>query len=232
MSKPKFPVCAKCAVRLCAPGGLPDDQFDIEKAPDFCPVKLNTVAIERAWDEYQKDDVLHFAQQASIQEFECYETINGQKTTRIPRIEETIQFANKMGYKKLGMVFCGGLANEALTLNQILENKGFEVVSVCCKAGMIIKEHIGLEPEYKIGGPDSYEPMCNPIAQAEIMNDEMADLVIMMGLCVGHDTLFLKYCKRPVTVLAAKDRVLGHNPLGALYLSKSPYYGRLMSKEK
>ena len=74
--------------------------------------------------------------------------------------------------------------------------------------------------------------MCNPIAQAEIINEEKPDWVILLGLCVGHDTLFLKYCKQPVTVLAVKDRVLAHNPLAAIYLSSSRYYGHLMSKDK
>ncbi|RLC63210.1 MAG: hypothetical protein DRI01_05620 [Chloroflexi bacterium] len=53
----------------------------------------------------------------------------------------------------------------------------------------------------------------------------------MLGLCIGHDTLFIKYCRVPMTVLAVKDRVTGHNPLAALYLSQS-YYGRLLVKEK
>ena len=70
--------------------------------------------------------------------------------------------------------------------------------------------------------------MCNPIAQAEVMNAEKVDLAIVMGLCVGHDTLFIQYCNRPITVLVVKDRVLAHNPLGALYTSSSVYYGRLM----
>lgn len=33
----------------------------------------------------------------------------------------------------------------------------------------------------------------------------------------------IKYCSAPVTVLAVKDRLLAHNPLGALYLSESYY---------
>jgi uncharacterized metal-binding protein len=76
------------------------------------------------------------------------------------------------------------------------------------------------------------EPMCNPIAQAEVLNAEQVDLAVMLGLCVGHDTLFIKYCRVPCTVLAVKDRVLGHNPLAALYLSTGPYYGRLCQKEE
>jgi uncharacterized metal-binding protein len=48
----------------------------------------------------------------------------------------------------------------------------------------------------------------------------------LLGLCVGHDSLFFKYADAPVTVLAVKDRVTGHNPLAAVYLMDS-YYSRL-----
>jgi len=74
-----------------------------------------------------------------------------------------------------------------------------------------------------------HESMCSPIPQAEILNSEQVDLAILLGLCVGHDTLFIKYCRVPITVLAVKDRVFGHNPLAAIYLSSSPYYSRLMT---
>lgn len=50
------------------------------------------------------------------------------------------------------------------------------------------------------------------------------DLNIAIGLCVGHDALFSKYSDAPVTTLIAKDRVLGHNPVAALY---SGYYKKL-----
>jgi uncharacterized metal-binding protein len=116
-------------------------------------------------------------------------------------------------------------------LTDILENHGFEVVSVRCKVGAVPKERIGILPEQKINGPERWETMCNPIAQAEILNAAGVDLAIMLGLCIGHDTLFLQNCRVPVTVIAVKDRVTGHNPLAALYLSGS-YYSRLMSKPK
>ena len=231
MEAPQFPACSKCGKRNCHPRGAVDIPVDIEGAPSFCPMKIDTDALNKAWEEYQQPEVLEFARQASIQEFQCYEWIGNKVITRIPRLEETIQLAQKMGYKKLGLAFCLGLASEALTLDKILQNKGFEVVSVCCKAGGVAKEKIGIKPEEKIRGPATYESMCNPIGQAEIMNKEMVDWVILLGLCVGHDTLFLQYCKRPVTVLAVKDRVLAHNPLGALYLASAFYYSRLMAKD-
>jgi len=202
-----------------------------DKAPDFCPMKLMPEVIEKAISEYDKPEVKEFARLASLQEFECYENLPDGRGTKNPRILELIQFAQKCGYKKLGIAFCGGLANEARLLTDVLENKGFEVVSVRCKVGATPKERIGIKPEEKIRGPDNWESMCNPITQAEVMNAEKVDLAIMLGLCIGHDTLFIKYCRVPMTVIAVKDRVTGHNPLAALYLANS-YYGRLMTKAK
>ena len=67
------------------------------------------------------------------------------------------------------------------------------------------------------------EAMCNPIYQACLLNQEKSQLNIQLGLCVGHDSLFFKYAEAPTTVLAVKDRVTGHNPLAAIYLSESYY---------
>jgi uncharacterized metal-binding protein len=134
-----------------------------------------------------------------------------------------------MGYQKLGVAFCMGLISEAEVLIQILENAGFQAVSVCCKTGGIPKEEIGVRDEDKIV-PGRHESMCNPISQAEILNRENTEFNLMMGLCVGHDALFLKNADALTTVFVVKDRLLGHNPVAALYLSRS-YYRRLRSKQ-
>ena len=72
--------------------------------------------------------------------------------------------------------------------------------------------------------------MCNPIHQSRRLNKEETDLNILVGLCVGHDSLFYKYSKAPVTTLVVKDRVLGHNPVAALYTADS-YYGKIMGDQ-
>ena len=50
-----------------------------------------------------------------------------------------------------------------------------------------------------VGLPEDYEKaginICNPILQAEILNKEKTDLNIVMGLCVGHDSLFINMPK-------------------------------------
>jgi uncharacterized metal-binding protein len=94
---------------------------------------------------------------------------------------------------------------------------------VLCKAGRTSKDRIGIKDEDKINqGTD--ETMCNPVFQAKLLNHEKTELNILLGLCVGHDSIFFKYAEAPTTVLAVKDRVTGHNPLAAIYLSDSYYY--------
>ena len=132
------------------------------------------------------------------------------------RLEELILFAKKMGYKRLGIAFCVGLENEARIIHKILA-KNFETHSVCCKVLGFNKDDFGLE---KLHG-EGFEAACNPIGQAMILNNEKTELNIILGLCIGHDILFTEHSKAPVTTLAVKDRVLAHNPLGAVY---SNYY--------
>ena len=229
MAERTSPDCARCPTLVCGPKIKTDEKPSLEKAPTFCPMKLMPEVINRAISEYGRPEVKEFARQASLQEFECYEQLPEGKRARNPRILELIQFAQKCKYNRLGLAFCGGLAKEARMLTEILENRGFQVVSVRCKVGAAPKEKIGIKPEEKVGGPEKWESMCNPITQAEVLNAENVDLAIMLGLCIGHDTLFIKYCRVPMTVIAVKDRVTGHNPLAALYLSDS-YYATLKNK--
>jgi uncharacterized metal-binding protein len=219
------PGCAKCGVknRICR---SPDGE-----GPPFCPTLYRKEIVEKAYQEYTQPDILKFVREASVQEGECY--INrGVKPYVLhptkPRVQEVCEFAQKMSYKKLGIAFCGGLQKEALSLNQILEVQGFEVISVACKAGGTPKEHIGIREEEKVHIGE-FESMCSPIAQAMILNEEGTDFNILVGLCVGHDSLFLKYSKAYCTVLVAKDRVLSHNPCAALYTTGS-YYARMLRK--
>ena len=68
--------------------------------------------------------------------------------------------------------------------------------------------------------------MCNPILQAKMLNQAKTDLNVVVGLCVGHDSLFYKYSEAITTTMITKDRVLGHNPAAALYTAET-YYKRL-----
>lgn len=144
---------------------------------------------------------------------------------RDTRVEEVMGFARRLGVDHVGLAFCVGLANEARLFQDILEHNDFTVSSVCCKVGAIPKEELGLGDHEKIR-PGQHENTCNPVGQAKLLAAAGTGLNVVIGLCVGHDSLFIQNSKAPVTVLVAKDRVLGHNPAAALYLSRS-YYKKL-----
>jgi uncharacterized metal-binding protein len=190
-----------------------------------CPTLVSNAVLDEANREYAHPQIREFARQASRQEADCYANRHQRPYVMQPtktRIVEIYEFAEKMNYRRLGLAFCVGLAKEAAIVADILKGRGFEVVSVLCKAGRTSKDLIGISDEDKIyQGTD--EAMCNPIFQAKLLNQAKTDFNILLGLCVGHDSIFFKYAEAPTTVLAVKDRVTGHNPLAAIYLSDSYY---------
>jgi uncharacterized metal-binding protein len=149
------------------------------------------------------------------------------------RVQQCIEFAKELGARKVGLAVCVGLIREGREFARFLERAGFQVVSIACMIG-------GLKPQ-ETGIPDEWGNQlgisCNPIAQAEIMNREGTELNFIYGLCVGHDTIFIRRSQAPVTYVVVKDMVTGNNP-GAVLLS--PYhrmrfalaYGRGKTGEK
>ena len=62
----------------------------------------------------------------------------------LTRIEETMEFARRLGYKKLGLAFCNALSNEAKIIDKIFKYNGFEVESIMCKVGSVSREIVDL----------------------------------------------------------------------------------------
>jgi len=217
-------LCAECPLN-------PEDQICRSRqgdGPDGCPTLLQESAISGYVKHYEDPETREFARQASLQEASCY--VDREADPFVlhpvkPRLQEICEFAARMGYQRLGLAFCSGLREEARVLAEVLVGQGFELVSVVCKVGCEPKEGIGISDPEKIRA-GQFEVMCNPISQAELLNDAGTEFNIMMGLCVGHDCLFLKHARAPTTVFAVKDRVLGHNPLAAIY-TRGSYYARL-----
>jgi uncharacterized metal-binding protein len=139
--------------------------------------------------------------------------IEGRHYCQVPRLKEIILFAQEMGFQKLGLAFCLGLSEEATIVEEILSDH-FKVLSACCKISGVNKRKLRLE---QIDPADIGEVMCNPAGQAELLNRAGTELNIICGLCVGHDAIFSMVSEAPVTTLVAKDRVLAHNPVGAIY---------------
>jgi uncharacterized metal-binding protein len=206
------PVCAICNVKACSaePGS--------KKPPAFCPMPVEAELLQSVEQAYlEQEEVRTLALESARTESAGY--------CRTTRIEDIMDFARRIGAQRLGLAHCVGLMHEAKLAREIFLAGGFEVYTVCCKVGSIDKEKIGLRDEEKVR-PGQYEALCSPVGQAALLAKAGTQLNIVIGLCVGHDSLFFMHSKAPATVLIAKDRVLGHNPAACLYTSHS-YYRRL-----
>lgn len=199
--------------------------------PPDCPAKVYSGIIEKAFSKCTGDtQVAKIARTATKTEgLGYYRDEKGKaKAPRWTRVESTIAFAKMMGYKKIGIATCIALLMETKQLSLILEKQGFELSIVSCKAGSIDKSNMGFGERCKVN-PGTLEPICNPIAQAEIFNKQKTDMNIIFGLCVGHDMLFNMHSNAPVTTLVAKDRITGHNPIAVLH-GQNYYYKRLQNE--
>lgn len=129
------------------------------------------------------------------------------------RLQEIIEFAKRMGYTRVGMAFCVSLSEEAAVAAKILAPH-FELHTVCCKTAGMLDDVFDAEPR-----TGKVPVSCNPAEQARILAENNTQLNIVMGLCVGHDSIFYKHSQAPCTTFVVKDRVLGHNPAVALTCS-------------
>jgi uncharacterized metal-binding protein len=211
----KLSNCALCSIqksrRACqGPNG---------NAPVDCPTQNLQDLRAEAMQEYQRSEIHEFARLATIQQTQGYgDKESGYSRARPvkPRLEEIVGFAQKMNYQRLGLIFCSGLIKESRVVGRFFKDNGFELVSVVCKVGCVPKNKIGLKSDEK-NSPAGFESMCNPILQAMVVNEAQTDFNVLLGLCVGHDSLVFRYARAPCTVLAVKDRLLGHNPMAAVY---------------
>lgn len=202
--------CTDCGVTNCAAKN--------KYYPDFClTTQLSDVELEKVVDLYINDSEDKKIAQAAAE-------VEGGFYCTITRVQEIIEFARRIEAKKIGIATCVGLINESRIFAKILKKNGFEVYGVACKVGAVEKKKINIKDEYIMKPGES---MCNPIMQAKLLEKAQTDLNVVVGLCVGHDSLFYKYTNTITTTLITKDRVLGHNPAAALYNSNS-YYKKLL----
>ncbi len=206
--------------RSCVDCGIYNCQTRDKTYPDFCLTAAlseeEAAEVHRLYEEPENQKVSVVSAQ-----------IESDFYLRYTRVQEIVAFSKRMGYHRIGIATCVGLIEESRIFARILRKNGFEVVGAVCKVGSFDKTDVGVpEEDTHVTGT----VMCNPILQAKIMNREKTDFNVIVGLCVGHDSLFYKYADALCTTLVTKDRVLGHNPVAALYQSKA-YYKRLENEE-
>ncbi len=186
--------CANCQTRTCITG--------TGEMPAGCP--------ERHREKFEPQDsekaFVEYAQQIRDKNFD--------------RLTELIEYAGFMEYTKIGLAGCIGLHDELRVISGLLQKAGFTVSSVMCKTGSLQKKFVGVPARHRMTTQTGYNIgviACNPVAQAFILNREKTDLNCIIGLCAGHDSVFMKHSQAPVVTLIAKDRSNGHNPASILY---------------
>ena len=212
MPKKPNPTCSECGTLHCY---RQDKQF-----PPFCQTESTPKAVlGKAVRHYRGKGRDAVIARAAIE-------VEGTYYGKLTRVEEIIAFANRMGAKRIGIATCVGLIEETRVFVKVLAAHGLPSHTVLCKVGSVDKTEIGVPESLKVK-PGCHESLCNPVLQAQLLNAQKTDLNVVVGLCVGHDSLFMKHSDAPVTTLITKDRVLGHNPAAALYTSNF-YYKRLL----
>ena len=171
--------CVYCETRACT--------GEIGKTPDFCPRRSAPEALESA-------NVIRTTDPEVMRIIDVAKSVETEGYRKWPRVRELIEFSKRMGFKKLGIAFCGGLREETKQLARILESHGFELSTVACTVNQ----------------------GCNPVGQALVLNEQKPDMNIIMGLCMGHDVLFSRFSEAPITTLVVKDRAMCHNPAAPL----------------
>ena len=206
-------LCGLCDIKAC-------DTGDILNYPQGCPSRHSCVT--SALEKYRDETDLRIAQNAALTEWEGY--------CRLTRIEETVLFFKRAGYKRIGIAYCAGFKREMKVVGRVFTHNKLDIYPVICKCGSIPKEELGLSDEWGKVHPGSFEAMCNPIGQAAYLNETETEYNVLLGLCVGHDSLFLRHSDAPATVLAVKDRVCGHAPMTPVYQAEGYYRNKLFTE--
>jgi len=189
--------CATCKRTSCFRG-----EFD--QMPRTCPTRTE-VAIAQDRSPYldgERAEVMRVADRTPFAD-------DGSQRNRV---QELVRFAQARGMGRVGIAFCVTLIKEAQELARQLRAGGLDPELVCCRVGAIDYDQIGLPKAH----PDRFAAICNPVAQARLLNQSHVDLVAQLGLCIGHDLILQEECDAPVTTLVVKDRVFDHHSVLAL----------------
>jgi len=116
------------------------------------------------------------------------------------RVEHVIDVCTAMQINKIGIASCLRYIKIAHYLMKLLRKRGFEVHIALCKLGGFKVEDL------KINKNTNWI-VCNPVAQALLLNALKCELNITLGLCMGQDLIFNKYSKGFVTNLIVKEKI-------------------------
>ncbi len=131
--------------------------------------------------------------------------IDNGRAGSLSRMEEVIEFCKSEDYSRIGIAYCFGLKEMAMEVCEMLTGAGLAPLPVSCTSGAVKERHIDTSKKTETVS-------CNPVGQALVLNNLKPDLVLEMGLCMGHDVIFHDKLKIPHSVILVKDRVFAHSP--------------------
>ncbi|MDO8567615.1 MAG: DUF1847 domain-containing protein [Dehalococcoidales bacterium] len=203
--------CTKVECRNGYPKGI----------PAYCMATTFHDIVEKTKKEYSRPDIVDI--------YKASGKVVGAGYGRWPRIQEAIEFAKELKLTRVGFASCVALIQELGMVTELFTGAGFETISAACQIGRVPPKERGVI----LDSDDTRGLFCNPIAQAEILNQQGSQLNFMLGLCLGHDIMFTKYSRAPVSTLIVKDRVTGNNPAAALYSSfhRRPLWKQYCNKD-
>lgn len=202
--------CTDCGIRSCINCNVNHEK----DMPGFCLTRQFEKESEQVEAKYQGEEAMRIMR--GFLNIDPTGIHGGQAS----RVEMLIKLFHNLKVKKVGIACCYALLNEARVFAKILRVNGFEPVGVNCKVGTLNKQNMGIPADHD---PYLGESSCNPILQAEILNDSRTDYNVILGLCVGHDAIFSKHSEAPVSTLAVKDFALAHNSIAVLHMADYYY---------
>lgn len=185
--------CEQCNSKPCNRGW--------DKYPTGCPTKNEPELISKATEPLAENEKIRRI-------YDAYARLHEDNAIFLKnRMELTCRFLYYYGAKTVGVAPCGILIKSAGRFAAMLREMGITPYVVGCKVGAMTPESVGIQTD-----DETWFTICNPLAQAELMNVQKTDFNVSFGLCVGHDTIFEMLSDAPVTTLVTKDMVTNNNP--------------------
>lgn len=163
-------------------------------------------------EAFEAAEILEAYQETSIQDGiqAAARLVDNGRAGTLSRIEEIAEFALDRNWARIGLAYCYGMEAEATMVSRILRSRGLRMEAVSCSTGALAQEEVNAQSQL-------HKVSCNPLGQAAQIRSAKVDLVVTMGLCLGHDILFQQALEgTPCTTLVVKDRTSGHAPLVAI----------------
>lgn len=172
---------------------------DSAKIPSACPTRAMPEVFEKAGETYRKEG------EDARTLWKAFSRLVGTGGASRSRVEHIIEFSTSAGFKTIGIAGCVRYITEMQFLRKLFAKYGFESHVAVCKMDGLGFDDIRIEKE-------SDWIICNPLAQAELLNGLQCDLNVTLGLCMGHDLIFGKYSEAYVTNLVVKEKISDDAP--------------------